>query len=168
VHGQSQITIALVLAPVAGIAFLWFIGVVRDRFGEFEDRFLGTVFLGSGLLFLAMMFVSMALAGGLLAVSRNANTPQAELVYFGREVMLHVDNVYGVRMAAVFMISLGTIWLRTGLMPRWPAITTYLLALALLVVVSFSLWVMLVFPAWVVVVSVYILAGDRARPGHPD
>jgi len=167
-RGQSQITIALVLAPFAGIAFLWFIGVVRDRFGELENRFFATVFLGSGLLFLAMMFVSMALAGGLLAVSRRSTTPQAELVDFGREVMLHVDNVYGVRMAAVFMISLGTIWLRTSLMPRWLAITTYLLALALLVVVSFSPWVTLVFPAWVVVISAYILAADRARSSRPD
>ncbi|KXX55299.1 hypothetical protein [Rhodococcus sp. LB1] len=168
VRGQSQITIALILAPFAGIAFLWFIGVVRDHFGKLEDRFFATVFLGSGLLFLATMFVSMALAGGLLAVSRHSTTPQDELVYFGREVMLHVDNVYGVRMAAVFMISLGTIWLRTGLMPRWLAIVTYLFALSLLVVVSFSLWVTLVFPAWVVVVSAYILGVDRVRSSHPD
>jgi len=167
-HHHSQITIALVLAPFAGIAFLWFIGVVRDRFGELEDRFFATVFLGSGLLFLATMFVSMALAGGLLAVSRTSTTPQDELVYFGREVMLHVSNVYGVRMAAVFMISLGTIWLRTGLMPRWLAIITYVFALGLLVVVSFSLWVTLVFPAWVVVISAYILGADRGRSSHPD
>ncbi|MFC0452155.1 hypothetical protein [Rhodococcus jostii] len=165
---QSQIMIALVLAPFAGIAFLWLLGEVRDRYGELENRFFATVCLGSGLLFLAMMFVSMALAGGLLAVSRRSTAPQAELVDFGREVMLHVDNLYGVRMAAVFMISLGTIWLRTGLMPRWLAITTYLLALALLVVVNFSPWVTLVFPAWVVVINAYILAVDRARSGHPD
>ncbi|QHE70061.1 hypothetical protein [Rhodococcus sp. WAY2] len=168
VHRQVQITIALVLAPFAGIAFLWFIGVVRDRFGELEDRFFATVFLGSGLLFLATMFVSMALAGGPLALSCDSKAPPAEVLYFGREVMLHVNNVYGVRMAAVFMISLGTIWLRTGLMPRWLAIITYLLALSLLVVVSFSPWVTLVFPAWVVVISAYILTVDRARPSRPN
>jgi len=44
--------------PFAGIAFLWFIGVLRDRLGELEDRFFATVFLGSGLLFLAMLFAS--------------------------------------------------------------------------------------------------------------
>ncbi|MGW0045026.1 hypothetical protein [Rhodococcus sp. NPDC003348] len=166
-HHRSQITFALILAPFASIAFLWFIGVVRDRFGELEDRFFATVFLGSGLLFLATMFVSMALAGGLLAVSAESTPPSDGLVYFGREVMLHVNNVYGVRMAAVFMISLGTIWLRTGLMPRWLAISTYLFAVLLLVVVSFNLWVTLVFPAWVVVISAYILATDRARSSIP-
>ncbi len=115
-----------------------------------------------------MTFVSTAIAGGLLAVSRLTNVPQNDLVFFGREVMLHVNNVYGVRMAGVFMISLGTIWLRTGLMPRWLAVATYLLALALLVVVSFSLWVMLVFPAWVTVISAYILTVDRPPSSPPD
>lgn len=168
VSHQMQITTALVLAPFAGIAFLWFIGVIRDRLGDLEDRFFSTVFLGSGLLFLATTFVSMALAGGMLAVSRLPNAPQNDLVYFGREVMLHVNNVYGVRMAGVFMISLGTIWLRTGLMPRWLAVATYLLSLTLLVVVSFSLWVTLVFPAWVMVISVYILSVDRPASVPPN
>ena len=46
----------LYLVPFAGIAFLWFIGVVRDRIGEREDKFFATVFFGSGLLFVAMLF----------------------------------------------------------------------------------------------------------------
>ena len=62
----SPIELALTLLPFAGIAFLWFIGVVRDRLGEYEDRLFATVFLGSGLLFLAMLFASAALAGGIL------------------------------------------------------------------------------------------------------
>ncbi|SDC99298.1 hypothetical protein [Rhodococcus tukisamuensis] len=160
----SRMAAALVLAPFAGIAFLWFIGVVRDRLGDLEDRFFATVFLGSGLLFLAMAFVSTAVAGGILAMSRHAGGSEAEIVYFGREVMLQVSNVYAVRMAGVFMISLGTIWLRTGLMPRWLVMTTYLLSLTLLLVVSLSLWVTLVFPVWVLVISVFILAARRPGP----
>jgi len=61
-----RVDVALQLIPFAGIAFLWFIGVLRDRIGEHEDRFFATVFLGSGLLFLAMLFASAAIAGGLL------------------------------------------------------------------------------------------------------
>jgi Na+/phosphate symporter len=156
-----------VIAPFAGIAFLWFIAVVRDRLGELEDRFFSTVFLGSGLLFLAMTFVSTAVAGGVLAVARDSNPSQNDIVDFGREVVLHLNNVYGIRMAGVFMISLATIWLRTGLMPRWLVITTYLLALILLIVVSFSLWVTLAFPIWVFVISAYILALARHESDHP-
>ena len=66
-RGASRISVALELMPFAGIAFLWFIGVVRDRLGRYEDQFFSTVFFGSGLLFLAMVFVSVAIAGGMIA-----------------------------------------------------------------------------------------------------
>jgi hypothetical protein len=55
-------------AAIAGIAFLRFIAVVRDRLGALEDRFFATVFLGSGLLYLAMTFTSEAMAGGLIRI----------------------------------------------------------------------------------------------------
>ena len=64
-HAQ-RIAFAIGLIPFAGIAFLWFLGVIRDRLGEFEDRFFSTVFFGSGLLFTAMTFVSGATAASLL------------------------------------------------------------------------------------------------------
>ena len=77
--------------------------------------------------------------------------------------MLQISNVYALRMAGVFMISLGTIWLRTGAMPRWLAAATYALAAVLLFVISLSLWVALVFPAWVLMVSLLILVRQRRR-----
>src|SRR6516225_10813642 len=63
---STTIALALNLVPFEGIAFLWFIGVLRDRLGELEDRFFATVFLGSGLLFLAMLFASAAMGGAIL------------------------------------------------------------------------------------------------------
>jgi hypothetical protein len=57
---SGSVALALNLMPFAGIAFLWFIGVLRDRLGQQEDRFFATVFFGSGLLFLAMLFTSAA------------------------------------------------------------------------------------------------------------
>ena len=161
--GADRLRWALILAPFAGIAFLWFVGVVRDQFGELEDRFFSTVFLGSALLFLAMVFVSMAIAGALLAGVRAGQVQQYDenTVAFGRAVMLEVSNVYALRMAGVFMVSLGTIWLRTGLMPRSFAVLTYALAAVLLFVTSLSLWVTMVFPAWVLAVSVGIIVRTR-------
>ena len=50
------------LGFLMAIAFLWFIGVIRDLIGEMEDKFFATVFLGSGLLFIAMLFASAAVA----------------------------------------------------------------------------------------------------------
>ena len=61
---SKTVALALNLVPFAGIAFLWFIGVLRDRLGELEDRFFATVFFGSGLLFLAMLFASDGCGGG--------------------------------------------------------------------------------------------------------
>ncbi len=155
----TRVRLALTLMPFAGIAFLWFLGVVRDRLGALEDRFFATVALGSALVFLAMLFVASAIAGGLLISSGTELGVDVErgLTAFGRAMMLQISNVYALRMGAVFMLSIGTVWLRTGLMPRWLVATTYLLALLMLFIVNLNLWVTLLFPTWVVVVSSYIL-----------
>jgi hypothetical protein len=155
----STVALALSLVPIAGIAFLWFIGVIRDRIGQLEDKFFSSVFFGSGLLFLAMTFVSAALAGGLLlSYSLEADKLIASGVYtFSRAVMYRISNIYAIRMAGVFMISLATISVRTRIMHRGLAFLTYGLALVLLFSIGYSLWVTLIFPAWVLVISVYIL-----------
>lgn len=157
--GAWKIDLALGLMPFAGIAYLWFIGVIRDRLGEFEDRFFSTVFFGSSLLFLAMVFVSMAIVGGILVTYHmiSEETADYSVIFFGRALMLQISNVYALRMAGMTMISLATIWMRTGLMVRWLAVLSYVLAAVLLLVVSFSVWVTLIYPAWVFLISVYIL-----------
>ena len=157
---HSAITVATVLMPFAGISFLWFIGVVRDGFGRFEDRFFASVFLGSGLLFLAMTFVAAAVAAALVASNTGVIDPpaHAEVIDFGKFVVFAVIKTYAIRMAAVFMMSLATIWLRTGLMPRWLVAISYLVAVGLLIAGDISMWVALAFPAWVLVVSGLILA----------
>ncbi|WP_327117865.1 hypothetical protein OHB12_08785 [Nocardia sp. NBC_01730] len=156
---HNAITTATVLMPFAGISFLWFIGVVRDGFGRYEDRFFVSVFLGSGLLFVAMMFVATAVAAGLAASNADGTdtAAHAEVVHFGKMVVLSATKTYALRMAAVFMISLATIWLKTRLMPRWLAALSYILALALLIAGETSMWLTLAFPAWVFVVSGLIL-----------
>lgn len=162
----AKVSLGLNLVPFAGIAFLWFIGVVRDRLGDLEDRLFATVFLGSGLLFLAMTFAGAALAGGIVSTYALGSTSILEngIFTYGREVTFQLINVYAVRMAGVFMISLGSIWIRTGAMHRAWAFLTYALALVLLVSITFSLWVTLIFPAWVFAVSVQFLI--RIRHGN--
>ena len=93
--------------PFAGIAFLWFIGVLRDRLGELEDRFFATVFLGSGLLFLAI---------------------------------------------------------RTDIIARWIAFLGYAFALFLLLSGRYIEWILMLFPLWVLLVSIYILIDNLRRP----
>jgi len=155
----STVTLALTLVPFAGIAFLWFMGVVRSHLGTLEDQLFSTVFFGSGLLFLAMMFATAAIAGGILssyALSPDTLT-KSGVILFGRAVMYTITKVYAVRMAGVFMIALATIWIRTRVMPRVFVFLTYALALLLLVSSDFTSWLILVFPAWVFVISMFIL-----------
>src|SRR6516162_2956681 len=64
--GVAYVVLALNLVPFAGVAFLWFVGVLRDRLGGREDRFFATVFFGGGLLLLAMLFSAAAVAGALI------------------------------------------------------------------------------------------------------
>src|SRR4249919_3253685 len=69
---SKTVALALNLVPFAGVAFLWFIGVLRDRLGQQEDRFFATVFFGSALLFLAMLFSAAALVGAITLVASSA------------------------------------------------------------------------------------------------
>ena len=158
-NGAGELKLALTLVPFAGLFFLWFIAVVRERLGRFEDQFFATVFLGSGLLFLAMVFAAAASAGAIVA--SYAHDPSgfvASSTYlYARQIVAQIFNIYALRMAAIFQISQATLWLRTGVMPKWMALLTYAVALVLLFVVTQSPWVILVFPAWVSLVSAYIL-----------
>jgi hypothetical protein len=159
---RAAVAIGLNLIPFAGIAFLWFIGVIRDRIGAHEDRFFATVFLGSGLLFVGMMFVAAAVAGGLMAGISTSGAPRADTLALGRNVTSILLNVYSMRMAAVFTLTTVTIARRTEIVSRWLTVAGLATALVLLVGVGISPWVELLFPAWILAVSIEILA---ARPG---
>lgn len=158
-QNARSIALALNLVPYAGIAFLWFIGVIRDRIGDAEDLFFSTIFLGSGLLFLAMLFVAAAVVAGYLNSFPLLKVTQSEggIFNFSRAVVLQVINVYALRMAGVFMLSLGTIWIRSGTMHRGWAVITYSIALVQLLITGSNFWAPFLFPAWVLMVSIYIL-----------
>ena len=96
----NSVTTALNLLPFAGIAFLWFIGVLRDRLGEREDRFFATVFLGSGLLFLAMLFMSAAMVGGLIIAYTADPTRIVGSTTFSsaRAIAYEIMNIYAIKM----------------------------------------------------------------------
>jgi hypothetical protein len=161
-HRRAGVAIALNLVPFAGIAFLWFIGVLRDRIGEREDRFFATVFFGSGLLFVAMLFVAAAVSGGLIA-NASSSLPDGSTLALGRNITSSLLNVYAMRMAAVFTLTTVTIARRTEIVSRWLTLAGLACALALLVGVGISPWVELLFPAWILALSLDILvAGRRA------
>ncbi len=162
----NTVALALNLVPFAGIAFLWFIGVLRDRLGEREDRFFATVFLGSGLLFLAMLFMSAAMVGGLIIAyagdpGRLLGSPTFTSA---RAIAYEIMNIYAIKMAGVFMIATSTLALHTRFIPRWIAFLGYAVALLLLLSSRYIEGILLVFPLWVLLISLYILIDNLRRP----
>jgi len=165
------VTVALNLVPFAGIAFLWFIGVLRDRLAQLEDRFFATVFFGSGLLFLAMLFAAAAVIGAVVlvaSISAPDELMNSATFRFARAASYIIMNVYALKMAAVFMISTSTVVIRTGIAPRWIAFLGFLLALLLLIGSFFISWSFAVLPFWVFLISVYILIDNLGGNSKAD
>jgi hypothetical protein len=158
--------LALNLVPFAGIAFLWFIGVLRDRLDQQEDRFFATVFFGSALLFLAMLFAGAAV-GGAVILAASSSEP-SELINsatfrFARAAVYIIMNVYAIKLAGVFMISTSTVVIYTAIAPRWIAFFGYFLALILLIGSYYISWSFVVLPLWVFLISIYILIDNLGQ-----
>ena len=164
--GVTYVALALNLVPFAGAAFLWFVGALRDRLGAREDQFFATVFLGSGLLVLAMLFAAAAVVGAIIIAFHSA--PEALIdsatFHFGRGLAYGMVNIYVVKTASVFMITTSTIALYTQLTPRWLAIGGYVVAVVLLIGSYYLDWSILVFPLWVLLVSICILLDKEKEP----
>jgi len=158
---------SLYLIPFAGVAFLWFLAVVRDHFGSHEDRFVGTVFLGSGLLFVALLFSVAGVAGSLVVGVRYLGQapPTADILDAVRAIGYTLLFAVASRAAALFIAATATIGRRSGIFPRWFAFVGYAVALTLLVVVTFWDGIVLVLPIWVTAVSLLILVREHGRRG---
>ncbi|MFF4575621.1 hypothetical protein [Streptomyces sp. NPDC001410] len=162
---RNAVRTALALVPFAGIFFLWFVGAVRAHVGAVEDRFLATVLLGSGLVFTATMFAAAAAGAAVLGLAHPPGAGSGAVTWdFGRHLAYTLITGYAMRMAAVFVCSMSVIGHRLGVLPRWLSVLGYLTALTLLLVSSNVPWAELVFPAWSLVLSVYIIvASGRTR-----
>jgi len=155
----------LYLAPLSGVAFLWFVAVIRDQVREREDRFFATVFFGSGLLFVALVFAASAAASALVVGVRYLHLPppSAADMALMRSLAYTLLFAFSTRAGAVFLISIATLGLRSRTFPNWFAWTGYLLGVVLLIAVTVLDWSILVLPAWVAVVSLFILRRERGR-----
>ena len=155
---RREVQLALALVPFCGIFFLWFMGAVRARIGASEDRFFATVFLGSGLLFVAMMFVLAAVFGALVSLAAaHGGAPPIDIWRLGRVTTFNLTTVFAMRMAAVFTLAASTIALRVGAHSRVVAVIGFVVGLSLMFAASTVPWVLLAFPAWVLIVSVNLL-----------
>ncbi|HQR27409.1 MAG TPA: hypothetical protein PLP61_10260 [Nocardioides sp.] len=154
---RDSVVIALALIPFAGIAFLWFVAVVRSELGRLGDRFFETVFLGSGLLFVAMLFAAAAVLSGLLSLV-DAGFPVAPTAAAEAwSVSTALLGQFGARMAAVFALTVSTAGRRAGTLPRAVALLGYLCGIVLLLTPPLPRWAMFLFPIWVITLSLVVL-----------
>jgi hypothetical protein len=160
--------IALYLIPFAGIAFTWFLAALRRRVGRAEDQFFATVFLATGLLFVAMLFAAGAAASAAVTAGRfGGTTAGSTALLFGASLAKTLFYVFAIKMAGAFMLVSSTIGRRTGAFPRWFILLGTAAGLVMLLSVGFFEPLALIFPAWVAIVSIVLLRADRDAWG-PD
>lgn len=162
-------SVVITLVPFAGIAFLWFTGVIRDRLGEQEDRFFSTIFFGSGIIQVLLLYLWGAVFGAIMLTRAMAafGAVNNYMVYFGFALMNEIIGNYGLRMAGVYMTAIGSLWARTHLMPRWLIVITYILATGFLVAAERIREARFIFPVWVFGVSVYVLVQNYRHTHDP-
>ncbi len=164
------VLMGLYAIPLAGIAFLWFIGAVRARIGSREDQLFATVFLGSGLLFVAMLFAAAATASSMalrLDMLAAEGTVDPSVMQFSQALTYTFLYVYAARAAGVFMIVTSTIAIRARVVPRWIGLVGYAVALLLLLSIQDFQLIMALFPLWVALLSIFILVSPPAGDPVP-
>jgi hypothetical protein len=161
---RDRLVAGTYLLPFVGIAFLWFVAAVRQRIGRGEGFFFSTIFIGSALLFVAMLFVTGAAAGAALTSADTLDTVRArEIAAFGQSFAYAAFFWFTVKMEAMFMLVVASIGRETGALPRWLILPSAVLGIVLLLAVSIWEPTALVFPAWVAVVSLIIIRFSLAR-----
>jgi len=113
------------------------------------------------------LFVVAAITGAVTLVASSAGPDElinSTTFRFARATAYIIMNVYAIKMAAVFMISTSSVVIYTGIAPRWIAIIGYLLASLLLLGSYYIGWSFALLPAWVALISIYILMDNlRAK-----
>lgn len=159
---RNAVSAALALIPFAGIAFLWFVAVVRSSLGHHADRFFDAVFTGSGLLFVAMLFAGAAVLMATLSL-QDAGVEQAASSDLASWALAStLLGSFGARMAAVFVLAVSTASRRVGTLPTALALFGYLTGALLLLTPPLPAWAQLLFPLWVIAVSIHVLVRERA------
>jgi hypothetical protein len=157
----------LSLIPFAAVAFLWFVGVVRDRVGDREDRFFSTVFLGSGLLFVAVLLVGEAVSAGMVMNLAPADATTAAATPDWWTATRNISSELleaALQMAGVFTTATATLLWRTGAAPRWLTLSGTILSVLLFFALYVTQWIGLLFPVWIFTLSLYILVVAKRDP----
>lgn len=154
----ASVGLLLALMVVGTVAYLWFVGVVRARLGERESRLVGTVFLGASVLLTGLILTgASALAAPSLLAEAGDQPVDPGAAAMLRSLAAIVLSVFTSRVATLVMFSLATLARKTGALPTWAVVVTYVLGVAEFVNVTLAEPRIYVFPAWIAFVSLLLL-----------
>jgi hypothetical protein len=145
----------LYVLPLAAVAFLWFIAALRqwvELSSRTIDRLLATVQLLSGVGFITLAFAAAGAATIVASSVELANLPvdptiARQFPLFSRTLLI----IFGMRMAAIFVTTTAKLGHEAQLLPRWFVFGSYGVAAALFLVATLNVWLVVVFPLWVLV-----------------
>lgn len=165
VASRRVVVVGLYVMPFAGIAFIWFAVALRMWVQAASRRvsvLLSNIQFVSGILYVALLFAAAASTSVLAASVEFADgdiDPIAahQFPVFGSSLML----VFALRMAAMFVLTTSTIGRTSGVLPRWFAMSGYAVGAFLLLTASLHDWFALVFPGWLIALSLILLARVR-------
>ncbi|MGY1710911.1 hypothetical protein ACI8AC_15515 [Geodermatophilus sp. SYSU D00758] len=158
--GDEMVAVGLYLVPFAGIAALWHMTTTRmllqARRPDWWTDVTHWLHLAACVLFVAMLFAGAAAAGSpaLVVQFSDAAVLDPEVARGMAAAGYTLVFVYGVRAAGMYMITTTVLARAAGTVPRWLALLSLLAAGFLLVSTTFHPAVLLVFPVWVLVVSI--------------
>jgi hypothetical protein len=165
---RRLILVGLYLMPFAGIAFIWFIVALRmwiGASGARENVLLSNVQLVSGILYIALFFIAAAASAAAAASVEFSTAPvEAAVVRQFPQYANALLFVFAMRMAAMFVFATSTIGRSTRALPSWFLLAGYVVGLFLLLSATFSQLLVLIFPMWLLVLSVLLLLQARRIP----
>ena len=162
---RFTVLLALNLAPLGVVAFLWFMAVIRRRLGEHEDRFFATVFLGSGFAFAVLtLAASVAAAAPTLVVwAGGSATPDQTTIGLAHGLWFGLWQVSASRLVGVFMAATSTVGRRFGAFPHWLSTFGIVVGGVLGLTGAFVGPFDFLFPLWLLVVSITLFAKRRRQ-----
>ncbi len=156
--------ILLQLMVFATIAFLWFIGVIRNRLGDSEPKLFGTAFLGGAVLAAVILLVgSAALAAPAVLLRVGGVTPDPGAASISRAMAVVLLSVIAPRAATLVILSTATLGRTTGALPAWLVWLSYAIGIIEFVNVTVSEPTIYAFPAWIALVSIVMLLRRPTR-----
>jgi hypothetical protein len=159
--GESNLVIAgMYLMPFAGIALIYFMVFLRtlaESTGVQISKILSNIQLLAGTIFVGLLFTAAAASTSTAAGLQFANAEMDP--NFARQLPLFSTTLliaFAMRMTAMFVFTSSGIGLAAGLMPPWFAYLGYAVGVFLLLSASITSWFALVFPVWVILLSLIV------------